>query len=317
MAATVETVAKVKKEKPVKYKKMPNLRQQDNITGWLFISPFVFGFIMFMLVPLCQSLWYSMCDTTVGLGGITTVWNNFQNYYEAFRGAATTFPDQLKNAVLDILWQTPVIVIFSMFIALILNQKFRGRVFARAVFFLPVIVTSGIVIQIMNQDSFSESFKSGEAASSMMMTVGSIEQLLYDMGFSSDIVEMFISVANNIFNITWKSGVQILLFLAGLQSVPGSLYEAASVEGATGWETFWKITFPMITPQLVIVATYTIVDTFTDYGNEVIQNIYTTAFTNIKYGLSSAMAWAYFLVVLAILGIINWLLGKITFYMVD
>ena len=129
--------------------------------------------------------------------------------------------------------------------------------------------------------------------------------------------ELFITVADNIFNITWKSGVQILLFLAGLQSVPGSLYEAASVEGATGWETFWKITFPMITPQLVIVTTYTIVDTFTDYGNQVMQDIYTTAFDRMEYGISSAMAWVYFAAVLAILGIVNWLLSKITFYMVD
>ncbi len=317
MATKVETTAKVKAEKPVKYKKMPNLRQQDTYAGWLFVSPFVFGFIVFMLVPLCQSLWYSMCDTTIGLGGLTTVWNNFKNYTEAFTGNTTTFPSELLTAVKDILWQTPVITIFSMFIALILNQKFRGRVFARAVFFLPVIVTSGIVIQIMNQDSFSESFKSGEAASSMMMSVAGIEDILYSVGLSSDMADMFINVANNIFNITWKSGVQILLFLAGLQSVPGALYEAASVEGATGWETFWKITFPMITPQLVIVATYTIVDTFTDYGNAVMQNIYSTAFDSMEYGLSSAMAWAYFIVVLAILGIINWLLSKITFYMVD
>lgn len=317
MAATVETTKQVKKEKTVKYKKMPNLRQQDTYTGWLFISPFIFGFIVFMLVPLCQSLWYSMCDTTVELGGLVTVWNNFANYKEAFQGAATEFPNQLLTAVKDILWQTPVIVIFSMFIALILNQKFRGRVFARAVFFLPVIVTSGIVIQIMNQDTFSEAFKSGEASSSMMMTVGGIEDILYSVGLSSELAELFINVANNIFNITWKSGVQILLFLAGLQSVPGSLYEAASVEGATGWETFWKITFPMITPQLVIVTTYTIVDTFTDYGNQVMQDIYTTAFDRMEYGISSAMAWVYFAAVLAILGIVNWLLSKITFYMVD
>ncbi len=317
MAAKVESTQAVKLVKPEKYKKMPNLRQQDTIAGWLFISPFVIGFIVFMLVPLCQSLWYSMCETEIQLGGLVTQWNNFDNFYQAFRGNATTFPSELLTAVQDILWQTPVIVIFSMFIALILNQKFRGRVFARAVFFLPVIVTSGIIIQIMNQDSFSESLKNGEAASSMMMQVGGIEDILYSCGFTPELAELFITVANNIFNITWKSGVQILLFLAGLQSVPGSLYEAASVEGATGWETFWKITFPMITPQLVVVATYTIVDTFTDYANPVMNNIYNTAFQKMDYGLSSAMAWVYFAVVLAILGIINWLLSKITFYMVD
>lgn len=317
MATKVETKAKVKTPKPEKFKKMPNLRQQDTYTGWLFISPFVIGFVVFMLVPLFQSLWYSLCDTVIELGGLSTSWNNFGNYYEAFYGKTTAFPGELLKAVEDILWQTPVIVIFSMFIAIILNQKFRGRVFARAVFFLPVIVTSGIVIQIMNQDSFSESFKSGEAASSMMMSVGGIEEILYSLGMSTEMAELFITVADNIFNITWKSGVQILLFLAGLQSVPGSLYEAASVEGATGWETFWKITFPMITPQLVIVTTYTIVDTFTDYGNQVMQDIYTTAFDRMEYGISSAMAWVYFAAVLAILGIVNWLLSKITFYMVD
>lgn len=314
--AVVQTTNAPVKEKKVKYQKMPNLRQQESRAGWLFIAPFIFGFIMFMVIPLFQSLWYSLCQTDLQLGGVETTWNNFEWYVYAFR-TDTKFLPMLWTSVQNVLWQTPVIIIFSMFMALILNQKFRGRVFARAVFFLPVIVTSGIIIQIINQDSFSQAIKDGSAASSMMMSVGGIEDILQSCGFTPELSELFINVANNIFNITWKSGVQILLFLAGLQSVPGSLYEAASVEGATGWETFWKITFPMISPQLVINATYTIVDTFTDYSNEVMQNIYSTAFTKMNYGYSSAMAWMYFLCILAILGIVNLLLSKITFYMVD
>lgn len=307
---------KAVKEKAVKYKKMPNLRQQESRAGWLFIAPFVFGFITFMLIPLCQSLWYSLCQTDLRLGGVDTAWNNFGWYVYAFR-TDTKFLPMLWTSIKDVLWQTPVIIIFSMFMALILNQKFRGRMFARAVFFLPVIVTSGIIIQIINQDSFAQSIKEGSAGSNMMMSVGSIKDLLYSCGFSNELADLFVKVANNIFNITWKSGVQILLFLAGLQSVGSSLYEAASVEGATGWETFWKITFPMISPQLVINATYTIVDSFTDYSNSVMQNIYSTAFTNMNYGYSSAMAWMYFICILAILGIVNLFLSKITFYMVD
>ena len=307
---------KVVKEKPVKYKKMPNLRQQESRAGWLFIAPFAFGFIVFMLIPICQSIWYSLCQTDLQFGGVETTWNNFGWFVYAFR-TDTKFLPMLWNSIKNVLWQTPVIIIFSMFMALILNQKFRGRMFARAVFFLPVIVTSGIIIQIINQDSFAQSIKDGSAGSGMMMSVGSIKNLLYSCGFSTEIADLFVKVANNIFNITWKSGVQILLFLAGLQSVGSSLYEAASVEGATGWETFWKITFPMISPQLVINATYTIVDSFTDYSNEVMQNIYSTAFTKMNYGYSSAMAWMYFICILAILGIVNLFLSKITFYMVD
>ena len=316
---TVETtetvVAKKKPEKKKKQKKMLDLSQQQARAGWLFISPFIFGVCMFFIIPLIKSFWYSLTDVEFVLGGTNTTWNNFGNYIEAFRGDVDFLP-MLGTALGNILWQVPVIIIFSMFIALILNQKFRGRVFARAVFFLPVIVTSGIIISIINNDYYAGQVEQGGQTSSMF-SVGSIQTILMNSGFSDELIELFVTIADNIFNITWKSGVQILLFLAGLQSVPGQLYEAAKVEGATGWETFWKITFPMITPQIIINVTYSVVDSFTDYENEVMQYVYDLGFFQMRYGYSSAVAWIFFICIIAILGVVNFFLNKIAFYQVD
>ncbi len=313
---TTETVAAKKKpEKKKKQKKMHDLSQQQARAGWLFISPFIFGVCMFFIIPLFKSFWYSLTDVQFVLGGTITKWNDFGNYVEAFRGDVDFLP-MLGTSLGNILWQVPVIIIFSMFIALILNQKFRGRVFARAVFFLPVIVTSGIIISIINNDYYAGQVEQGGQTASMF-SVGSIQTILMNSGFSDELINLFVTIADNIFNITWKSGVQILLFLAGLQSVPGQLYEAAKVEGATGWETFWKITFPMITPQIIINVTYSVVDSFTDYENEVMQYVYDLGFFQMRYGYSSAVAWIFFICIIAILGVVNFALNKIAFYQVD
>lgn len=304
-----------KPEKKKKQKKMLDLSQQQARAGWLFISPFVFGVCMFFIIPLIKSIWYSLTDVQFVLGGTITEWNNFENYIYAFRGDIEFLP-MLTKALGDILWQVPVIIIFSMFIALILNQKFVGRVFARAVFFLPVIVTSGIIISIINNDYYAGQVEQGGQTASMF-SVGSIQTILMNSGFSDELIELFVTIADNIFNITWKSGVQILLFLAGLQSVPGQLYEAAKVEGATAWETFWKITFPMITPQIIINVTYSVIDSFTDYQNEVMQYVYDLGFFQMRYGYSSAVAWIFFICIIAILGVVNFALNKIAFYQVD
>lgn len=304
-----------KPEKKKKQKKMLDLSQQQARAGWLFISPFIFGVCMFFIIPLIKSIWYSLTDVQFVLGGTITKWNNFENYIYAFRGDIEFLP-MLTKALGDILWQVPVIIIFSMFIALILNQKFVGRVFARAVFFLPVIVTSGIIISIINNDYYAGQVEQGGQTASMF-SVGSIQTILMNSGFSDELIELFVTIADNIFNITWKSGVQILLFLAGLQSVPGQLYEAAKVEGATAWETFWKITFPMITPQIIINVTYSVIDSFTDYQNEVMQYVYDLGFFQMRYGYSSAVAWIFFICIIAILGVVNFALNKIAFYQVD
>ena len=314
MVNTAEAVEQ-KPKKAKKPKRTLDLSQQQARAGWLFISPFIFGVCMFFIIPLIKSFWYSLTDVEFILGGTITTWNNFGNYVEAFRGD-TTFLPMLTTVLGDILWQVPVIIIFSMFIALILNQKFRGRVFARAIFFLPVIVTSGIIISIINNDYYAGQVEQG-GQTSAMFSVGSIQTILMNSGFSDELIDLFVTIADNIFNITWKSGVQILLFLAGLQSVPGQLYEAAKVEGATAWETFWKITFPMITPQIVINVTYSVIDSFTDYQNGVMQYVYNLGFFQMRYGYSSAVAWIFFICILVILGVVNFALNKIAFYQVD
>ena len=197
--------------------------------------------------------------------------------------------------------------------ALMINPKFRGRVLVRAIFFLPVIVASGVVINIINGDYMSKMILSGEKTSQLFQ-VTAFYDVLYGLGFNDSIVNLIVNTSNNIFELSWKSGVQILLFLAGLQVIPGSLYEAASIDGGTKWEMFWKITFPMISPIVIVNLIYTITDSFTSYGNPVMQMIMTTVQEKMKFEYSATLAWIYFVIIIFILGVTYLIANKRVVY---
>lgn len=295
-------------------KKKMSFRQRRAWTGRLFILPWFIGILLFFAVPLMKSIWYSFQDMNFGNGGhLELDFIGLDNFVYAF----TKDPDfvtVLMQTVGNIVYQVPVIILFSLFVAIILNQEFHGRVLARAIFFLPVIVTSGVIISILNQDSYSNMISQGNASSAFMFQSSGLQQMMIDNKVPEAIVNYMTNIINNIFNLTWKSGVQILLFLAGLKTISPQLYEAAKVEGATGWESFWKITFPMISPMILANTIYTIIDSFTDYSNYIIQMINNAAFQQLRYGYSSAIAWIYFIVVLVILGIVSLLIGRKVFY---
>jgi ABC-type sugar transport system permease subunit len=134
-----------------------------------------------------------------------------------------------------------------------------------------------------------------------MFQVSALTEMMREMGLGDDITNAITSFTNGIFELSWRSGIQILLFIAGLQTVPPQLYEAANVDGCTAWERFWKITFPLLTPVLIINLIYTVTDHFTSYQNEVMRMIldYGSSF---KYSYSATLAWIYFAVILVILG---------------
>ena len=275
-----------------------------SLAGFSFILPWVLGFFGLYLLPIVRSLIYSFQDlgSFNDDGTLTPVFVGLANYRKAF----LVDPDyvvSLTGSLKSLLTDIPSILIFSLLVAMILNQKFRGRMIARAVFFLPVIIASGVIIDIINGDYMSKMILSGEKTSQLFQ-VTALNDLLQGLGVDSGVIGVIVNTSNDIFELSWRSGIQILLFLAGLQAVPGTLYEAASIDGATRWEMFWKVTFPMLSPMLMVNLIYSITDSFTSYGNPVMRLIVSTVQEKMKFAYSSALAWVYFAVIGAILAIV-------------
>ncbi|EXX85335.1 lactose ABC transporter permease [Paenibacillus darwinianus] len=276
--------------------------------GFLFVLPWVIGFILFFAGPLITSFKYSFYNmelTPDGLKGSFAGWENFR--YAIFRDPQ--FIREAVNSFVNMFYSVPLILIYSLFVAVLLKNKFRGRGLMRAISFLPVIIASGVLMQILKEDVFSQGLRGG-AESVYLFSGAGINGILTELGIGPQLIEVFNNVIARIFDLTWRSGVQVLLFLAGLHAISGDLYEASAVEGARAWEQFWKITLPMLTPIMLLNVVYTIIDTFTDYGNGVILMIYNTAFSQVRFGYSSALAWLYLLGIALFLGALYALIKK-------
>ncbi|MDQ8734626.1 sugar ABC transporter permease [Paenibacillus sp. LHD-38] len=289
--------------------------KKKELYGFLFVLPWILGFILFFAKPLFTSLVFSFQNmemTPEGLRGVFIGWDNFE--YALFKDPA--FIREATNSFINMLYGVPLILVYSLFVAVLLKNKFRGRGFMRAVSFLPVIIASGVLMQILKEDVFSQGMRGG-AESVYLFTGAGINGILQELGLGAQLIEIFNNVIARIFDLTWRSGVQVLLFLAGLHAIPGFLYEASSIEGARPWEQFWKITLPMLTPMMLLNIVYTIIDTFTDYGNSVILMIYNTAFSQVRFGYSSALAWLYCVLIAVFLGAVYLLLKKRIVYMQD
>ncbi len=291
--------------------------RKKGLYGYGFIALWMIGTIFFFLVPLIKSVDFSFRNVLPGKGGMDGPYVGFDNYYEAFANDPQYWT-KLVEVLKDTLIQTPLILIFSLFIAVILNQEFKGRVLARAIFFLPVIIVTGPVYSIITGDIGTSGAESASQFSTMFETdlVGELLNFIGIYNISTSLTEVIQTLTNEILNIVWSSGIQILIFLAALQNIPHSAKEAAQMEGATAWEYFWKITFPYVSPMILANFIYTVIDKFTDPTNPVMTRILEKQL-EWEYGLAAAMAWAYFLIVLigiaAIVGIIN----KFVYYEVD
>ena len=282
--------------------------------GYGFISLWLVGTVIFFLIPLIQSLRYSFSEVTVSPGEIKLSFAGFQKYIYAL-GTDQYYTEYLEETLIETLWKTPLILIFSLFIAVVLNQKFRGRVLARAVFFLPVIIATGPVFRIISGDMDTTGNVGASQFSTMFSTdlVGELMEFLGIYGLSDNMNSLISTIADNIFGIVWSSGIQIILFLAALQNIPSSAREAAEVEGATAWEYFWKITFPYVSPFILANFIYTVIDSFTSPMNKVMNRILDLK-SQWAFGEASAMAWLYFAVVLAAVGIVTFAVNRLVFY---
>jgi len=279
--------------------KMPGHHMSQSAkSAWsaqLFLLPFYLGLWFFFLSPLIQSLNISLSNVSVSLGGYQFKFIGIENYHTALLVDAN-FTTNLFTTLLDLLWKMPVIVFLGLFMAMILNQKFKGRIFVRAIFFLPVIFASGVVLSIVQNDGLASMALSGASVKGGVISQSTaLGDLLIKSGFAKQIVSIATQISDNLFALVWRSGIQMIMFLAGLQSIPISLYEASSIEGASGWENFWKITLPMLSPIILLNLVYTIVDNFTDANNAIMMQITSLTSQNVnKMGLSAAFSWSYF-----------------------
>ena len=272
--------------------------------GRMFVLPFYIGFALFIFYPMLQSLSFVFSKVTIEVGGFETTGVGLSN----IRYLLLEDPDFNKNLVaslLQILYQVPVVIIAALFFAIILNQKFFGRTVMRAVFFLPVIITSGVVMAIMKADAFANSLISGAGGMQSISSSTSfgLQEILINVGLSMEIVEYFTFISSNLFDLLWRTGIQMIIFLAGLQTIPPSLYEASSIEGASAWENFWMITIPMISPMILVNLVYTVVDVFTDSTNSVMMMV-STSLKSQAFANAAAMAWIYFAIVGVALAIV-------------
>ena len=277
------------------------------LAGVGFCSPWIIGFLLLFLGPLVQSIYYAFQNLTITPGGFSVSfagWTHFERALFSDSDFLQAFFATLK----DMAYQVPTILIYSLFVALLLNREFSGRMLLRGVFFLPVIIASGVILDILKADVMSEITLSGEK-SGALFRVSALTDMLTQMGLGSDLIALISETANSIFELSWRSGIQILLFIAGLQTVPTHLYEAATMDGCTAWEKFWKITFPLLTPVMMISLVYTITDHFTSATNSAMRMILDYS-SNFELAYSSALSWMYFLVILLVLGVLFALFGK-------
>lgn len=293
------------------YHTMPAKRAR---TGTLFILPFIIGFLFFMVRPLILSLQMSLNEVNlIRGGGFTMTWNDFYNYHYALQ-TDPNFNEYLVQEIGRMAINTIATLVLSFVIAVILNQKFKGRILCRIIFFLPVILSSGVLPGTESSNEFfnmmTDIGKSVEESSGVNVSLA-LQELLQVSGVAGDIFDVVFQMIDAIYDIVMSSGIQIIVFLSGLQAISPSLYEAADVEGCSAWESFWKITFPMVSPLLLVNCIYTIIDFFMKNDNRVIEKINDVMYgVRMDFGAASAMSWIYFGVALLFIGISTFIITR-------
>lgn len=294
--------------------KLAGLQKRKAIAGYIFIAPFILGFLVFMVKPFFQSLYMSFCNVEVSAGNFNPIWQGLDNYIRAFT-IDPEFNRLLVEEISRMVIDSIAIMVFSFFVALILNQKFKGRALVRAIFFLPVILSSGVILGLETNNSLMAQVQVAiEENTTGVSITAAVESILRNAGVGVRAFETVFEIIDNIYNIAISSGIQIIIFLSGLQTISASMYEAADIEGCTKWESLWKITFPMISSMFLVNWIYTVIDFCMRSDNEVIDKITKVMVDQINYGFSSAMTWIYFIIVIVFVGITSLIISKGVYY---
>lgn len=282
-------------------KKGMSMRRRRTLEGIMFISPWILGALMFFVYPIIVSVRLSFSHL-VSVNGMEMSWVGIKNFSDLIR-KDTNYITNFLAAIKSTLINTPITLVFSLFIAMLINRDIKGRGAFRTIFFIPVLLGTGYIMQILVKDSASNVVAGGADSALITMLMKSVGSTF------GTYVQTFLST---ITTVLWKSGVQIILFLAGLQGIPGSLYEASRCDGATEWENFWKITLPIVSPIILLNFVYTMIDSFTDASNPIIANI-EHEFETGSLDVGAAMGWMYFLFTFIVCGIVLAVMRKLTF----
>lgn len=288
--------------------------RKKRLYGYGFLALWLVGTLQWFLIPLASSLLFSFRNVTPEAGGMQGPWVGLENYKYALLS-----DPYYRSLLVEVLWDTlkttPLILVFSLFIAVLLNQKFRGRVFARAVFFLPVIIATGPVYSVISGNMSDTGTNDAAQFSSLFETdmVGELMNALGIYGLSDRLTAQIQAVTTNALGLVWRSGIQILIFLAALQNIPPSAREAAQMEGANAWAYFWKIILPYVSPMILANLIFTVIDAFASPANPVMARVLATQ-SDMQYGRSAAMVWLYFVIVMAVVGIMLACVNRFVYY---
>lgn len=314
-----ENIAEVKVSAPAKKpakKFRLSLERKKSLFGYIFVSPVILGLALIYIPSLVQSIQNSF-SANAGRYGEKNVYVGWQNYHDALF-VETDFLQTVYSSTIALLPQIFIILIFAFFMANILNQNFRGRSVARVIFFIPVVLSTGIVTYFDNLSSLQDQYQSGEKLDVGGGVAGfnpmEIEAMVLSALGSSGLATVVSGAIEGLYTVITSSGVQMLIFLSGLQSISINMYEAAKVEGATGWEVFWKISFPMISPLILVNLLYTVIDLFTSMDNATITFIAKYYENVATYSLASAFSWMYAVLLLLFVGVVYLLVNKLIVY---
>ena len=307
-----------------KRRKGASLQTKKQRAGWIFVLPFIIGLVLIYAPIIINSIRISFSSFRIIENGYVLEFVGLENYRHAFF-SDTTYVQTLMGGIQTLVFNIPAIVIFSLFMAVLLNQKMVGRAAFRAILFVPVILCTGLVdkmdaanamLNSMGSDAGIDTGATEGAAdgASRLISAMDVAVLFEGMKVGQGLVRYVTELVNGVYEIINQSGVQMLIFLAGLQSISPAIYESCDIDGASAWEAFWKITIPMVSPMILVNAVYTIIDALTSSTNTVmtyIADIYNTAG---GHELSAAMSWVYFLIVIAIIAVVAGLLSLFIFY---
>ncbi len=278
-------------------------------TGWLFVLPFIIGFIWMFFKPLLESLNYTFHRVSVGSEGLILDPIGFENW----KYMATTDASFIKKLITmssEMAIQILVIMFVSIFLAVLLTDKFHGRLLFRTCLFLPMIFGAAPILKAFATLGGSKEMSEGTNAFITMSgeMTGFIKEIIDSFGILTPVIEKFTAYAGTLFNLLWSTALQIVIFIIGLQAIPSHLYEVAKMEGATKWETFWKITFPLLTPSMLLCLIYSVIDYFNKSTNSIVVMIEENMIARLDYACTQS--WAYAVMIFIIVLIINAFLSR-------
>ncbi len=283
----------------MRLKKNTSMESLKQRYGYSFVFHWVIGLVVFFFGPVLYSIRYAFSDITVTASGFKLDFVGIRNFKESLF-ENPTYLDQIRDSIGAMFYTLPMVLALSLILAVLLNQKFCGRTVMRIFFFLPVIIESSVILRLMSDSSINASIFNLSTEGTGIVDYNTVISNLRLPPQLSSFLTFFLS---NAVSLTWSCGVQIILFLAGLQSIPDSLYEVSKIEGAKKWEEFCQITVPMLRHVLSLVIIYTMISRFTASNNPIMATAI-ELMRAMDYSTASAMLWFYFVIVLAVVGIV-------------